>query len=100
MARDYGIMDGPAMEESASRMNEQPPAAMTVESVTIRQVENGFVVSCSKRPTDQEAGSPQSYQPPKEYAFNSAQDALRYAAQELGGTLAEAQSAEASELMA
>jgi len=99
MARDYGMSEAPAVEDSASRMNEQPPAAMTVESVTIRPVENGFVVSCAKRATDAGNG-PAEYRPPKEYAFNSAQDALRYAAQELGGTLAEAEPAEARELMA
>ena len=100
MARDYGMSEQPAMEESASRMNEQPPAAMTLESVTIRPVENGFVVQCSKRAKDSGGNGPSEYQPPKEYAFNSAQEALRYAAQELGGVPAEAEPAEASELMA
>jgi hypothetical protein len=100
MARDYGMSEQPAVEESASRMNEAPPAAMTVESVTIRPVENGFVVSCAKRAAGG-GGGPSEYQPPKEYAFNSSQEALRYAAQELGGTLAEEQEpADASELMA
>lgn len=88
MAHDYGMTDTPAVEESASRMNEEPPAALTLESVTIRPVENGFVVQCSKR----EKGE---YQPPKEYAFKSAREALRFAAQELGGTPAPEQAEEA-----
>lgn len=84
MARDYGT-PAPAVEESASRMNEAPAKAMTLESVTIRPVENGFVVQCSRRAMPP-SNEPSVYQPPKEYAFHTAQEALRYAAQELGST--------------
>ena len=84
MARDYGT-PAPAVEESASRMSEAPPKAMMLESVTIRPVENGFVVQCSRRAMPPSTEAP-AYQPPKEYAFNTADDALRYAAQELGST--------------
>ena len=85
MARDYGT-PAPAVEESASRMSEAPAKAMTLESVTIRPVENGFVVQCTRRMATGASNAPTPYQPPKEYAFHTAQEALRYAAQELGST--------------
>ena len=87
-------MAGPAMDqESASLMPDVEPAptpagGTRIESLTIRPTENGgFVVSVSKRPANGgAAGESPAYEPSKDFAFTSADDALEHVGAELGLT--------------
>ncbi len=66
---------------------------MKLESITIRVAENGFTVSCSEREEESDKKSKSkgdgccisSWEPPKDYVFESADGALAYAKGKLGG---------------
>lgn len=59
---------------------------MKLESITIRVAENGFTVSCSEREDEDDKKKKSkgdlcctSWEPPKDYVFESAEGALAYA---------------------
>lgn len=68
----------------AERKAPKTKAPKTVESINIKKAENGFIVRCSHPPTPSKGNGPVAWEPDKEYAFSTLEEAKAFVDKSLG----------------